>query len=284
MKLIIDSDYLCHTAKHSIKDLSWEGQQVGVIFGFLRQVLSLAIVFKTREFIFVWDSKNSLRREVFPNYKLNRRTKTKTDEEKEFDASAYKQFHRLKTEVLFNLGFKNIYEQNGYEGDDLIAILVKNYPKEKFTIISADEDLFQILSDNVSLYSLKKKQLYTKQNLWDDFHIAPKEWAEVKSISGCSSDDIPGVVGVKDITASKFVARTLSKHSLAYQAIQVSSDRILENQLLVSLPFPNIKSILLVPDNLLILKNFRLMCEEFGFRSFLNENQLKQWKQNIFFD
>ena len=283
-QLILDSNYLAHMAKHSIKDLSWDGQQVGVIFGFLRRLLDLAKTFKTRHFIFVWDSKYYLRRELFPDYKIKRLAISKTEEERALDAVAYKQFDQLKNEVLPELGFKNNFEQYGYEGDDLIAIIVKSYPEESFTIISADEDLYQLLSDNVVIYSLKKKQAYTKHNLWKDFRIVPKEWAEVKSIAGCSSDEVPGIPGVKNVTASKFVARKLATNTSAYKAIRESTDIITKNRPLVTLPFKGVKAVEFIYNEKLPLKNFKSMCNKFGFRSFLDENQLKQWKQEIFYD
>ena len=73
MILLVDSNSICHQAKHSMGNLTWEEKEVGIIFGFLRQLLSLAKTFETNKFVFVWDSRISLRTKMFPDYKKTRK-------------------------------------------------------------------------------------------------------------------------------------------------------------------------------------------------------------------
>jgi 5'-3' exonuclease len=127
--ILIDSNSICHAAKHSMGDLSYEERKVGVIFGFLLQLLSLSKLLKSNRFVFIWDSRKSLREQIFPDYKYKRKNKEKTKEEKEMDDIAYAQFNILRTEIIPALGFQNNFMFDGYEADDLIAKICFKYPK-----------------------------------------------------------------------------------------------------------------------------------------------------------
>lgn len=279
--ILVDANGICHQAKHSMKGLSFAEKQTGVIFGFLQQILTLARTMDSNEFVFVWDSRNSARTKIFPDYKKARR-REKTDEEKELDDIAYKQFYEIRTDILPSIGFLNSHMADSFEADDLIASIVHNNPEKEFAIISADEDLYQLLSDNVYMYSTKKKKSYTHLNLWKDFRITPKEWAEVKAIGGCSSDGVPGVPGVGEITACKYLTRKLNINSKVYRAIRENKALIEFNKRLVQLPFENTPVIKLEQVDKLSFEMFKTICNQNGFRSFLDRDRLAQWKEHVF--
>jgi DNA polymerase I len=279
--LLIDSNGICHSTKHTLDSLSWEEKKVGVIYGFLRQLLSLSKTFDSNQFVFVWDSRQSLRTKIFPDYKKARR-KEKSPEEKELDDIAYAQFDILRTEIIPTLGFKNNFMLDGYEADDIIAKICQTYPHEEINIISADEDLYQLLSKNIFMYSIKKKQMYTANNLWKDYRIIPEEWGEVKAIAGCSTDGVPGVDHVGETTACKYLTLKLPKHHKAYQDIKNSTKLIQFNKKLVVLPLKGTPEIELISDDFLYLKNFINICQRYGFNSLMDSKSLDQWKQYIF--
>jgi DNA polymerase-1 len=282
MIILIDANSICHAAKHSMGDLSWEEKKVGVIFGFLRQLLSLAKKFESNRFIFAWDTRSSVRSQFYPGYK-GRRKKDKTPEEKELDNIAYDQFNILRDEVLPEIGFLNSFWQEGYEADDVIASIVHCNKKEKIVIISTDEDLYQLLSENVTMYSIRKKQEYTLHNLWKDCHIPPQDWADVKAIAGCSSDDVPGIVGVGEKTACKYLNRQLSVIHKTYRSIKEGKELIERNLKLVTLPYPGTDKIVIKEDNKLSLNGFLNVCNRYGFASFMYKDNLNQWKEYIFY-
>jgi DNA polymerase I len=278
--ILIDANAICHQSKHAMLDLSWEEKKVGVIFGFLRQILTLAKLMDSNHFVFAWDSRLSNRALLFPDYKKARR-REKSPEEEELDIIAYEQFDILRKEVLPSMGFYNSFMADGFEADDLIADIVRVNSTETIIIISSDEDLYQLLSDRVSLYSTKKKQYYTNHNLWKEFRITPKEWVDVKAIAGCSSDGIPGIPGVGEVTACKYLNRKLAYHLKTYRAIKESTELIDRNKRLVRLPFEGTPSCLMV-KNFLSLGNFLDICEKYGFRSFLGKDTLDKWKKFVF--
>lgn len=279
--ILVDSNSICHAAKHNMGDLSWNDKKVGVMFGFLRQLLSLAKMLETNEFAFAWDSRSSKRTDIFPDYKKARR-REKTPEEEELDTIAYIQFDKLRTEILPSLGFVNNFMQEGYEADDIIASVVHSNPSKKINIISADEDLYQLLSELVDMYSIKKKQFYTHINLWKEYRIVPIDWVEVKAIAGCSTDGIPGVPGVGEKTACKYLSRRLNPVYKTYQAIIGSKKLIDKNRELVKLPLAGTSAYPIKSNGNLSYSNFVDICGEYGFASFLERDALRKWKEIIF--
>jgi DNA polymerase I len=279
--ILVDANSIAHQCKHSLGNLSWNEKKVGVIFGFFNQILSLAKIFDTNRFIFAWDSRKSLRTALFSDYKKQRRYE-KSPEEKELDTIAYIQFDTIRQELLPGLGFVNNYMVEGFEADDLIASITFTNPNKEFFIISTDEDLYQLLSDNVRMYSIRKKQFYTNRNLWKEYGITPDEWSEVKSIAGCNTDGVPGVAGVGEKTACLYINRHLNVTHKSYHNIKKSGELIERNRKLVTLPFEGTPEIILSAKNNLSLIAFQDICNRYGFQSFLEQEKYKQWKEFIF--
>jgi DNA polymerase-1 len=281
MILLVDSNSICHQAKHSMGNLTWEEKEVGIIFGFLRQLLSLAKTFETNQFVFIWDSRISLRTKIFPDYKKSRK-REKTPEEKRFDDISYAQFDTIRTEVLPEIGFVNNFMRDGFEADDLIAQITKTYHDQKIVIISTDEDLYQLLSENVSMYSTKKKQVYTENNLWKEYRIIPKEWGEIKAIAGCTTDCVPGIAHVGEPTACKYITKKLPSSHKTYKAIKEGKAIIERNRELVILPLKGTPEITINSEEKLSLKGFITISQRYGFSSFISKENIAKWKEYIF--
>jgi DNA polymerase-1 len=262
-------------AKHSLKDLSWGEKQTGVIFRFLRQVFKLAEKFKTNKFVFVWDSRSSLRKEIYPAYKSNRR-KEKTPEEKEIDDVAYAQFNLLKDTILPSLGFKNIFEFEGFAADDILAEIIFTY-EDDFIIVSADEDLYQLLIDDaVSIYNLYKKEEYSRQDFIDEYGILPEQWSELKCLTGCTTDFVKGIEGIGEKTALKFL-KGLIPQSPKTKKILESKRLIEKNSRLVKLPFENTPDVNLNFEETLSFDSFVEVCNKCGFNFFLQSKNIRKW-------
>ena len=92
MNLIIDSNFICHRAKHAMKhsNLSYEHMKTEIIFNFLQQMLSFTRKFKPNVVVFTWDSRKSHRKKVDPDYKAKDDIEL-TEEEKDFNHLSYKQ-------------------------------------------------------------------------------------------------------------------------------------------------------------------------------------------------
>lgn len=280
--IIIDANGLCHKAKHVVGALNNETMHTGVIFGFLGQILKLAKDYRTSQFCFCWDSSNSKRRELFPEYKMKRNIakEEKSPEELEEDKAAYAQFNQLYEELLPAIGFKNNFKFDGYEGDDLIASIVDNN-LDDFLIASGDEDLYQCICEGVAI--IKKDRLYGIKDFTKEYGIDPTKWAKVKAIAGCTTDEVPGVRGVGEKTAIKYLNGELKSTAKTYQNITSSEGKqITERNLpLVSLPFKGCPNIYYYSGKSLSMDAFVDICEEMGFEQYLKSYVLNQWRSNF---
>lgn len=274
--IVVDANYLCYVEKYGLASgLQFKGSATGIIFGFFKHILWLANQFGTSNFAFCWDSKISFRRDIYPEYKSNRRNKETTEDERELDAIAYKQFDELRQWALPTFGFKKVFHVNGYESDDLIASIVLEDNQYNKIVVSSDQDLFQLL-DKCTLYNIVKKQVYNKDNFRREFGITPKDWIQVKQIAGCKSDGVPGVKGVGEKKAIQLMTSELKKGK-TYDKYVASKAIIERNRRLVALPFqgtPNFTTDICCPDQFCI-KNFRLVCQTYGFNSILKNE--REW-------
>jgi len=276
--IVVDSNYLGHRAKHAMRGLAHGGADTGVVFGFMNDILSLAQRYRSVYFAFCWDSIHSYRKLKHPWYKQSRGGASKSPEDRALDDAAFHQFKLLQLEVLPDIGFSNVLIQPGLEGDDLMAQIVTGGLGE-YVIVAADEDLYQLLAPNVRIWNPSKRAEYTEMDFREEWQLRPRDWVRVKAIAGCSSDEVPGVAGVGNKTAAKYLRGILKKDSKAYKDITSEDGRKIEerNLELVRLPYPKTSPISMKADQL-SMAEFMAVCEEFGFNSFLAEDKLNEWE------
>ncbi len=279
--LLVDANAIAHQAKHAM-ELNYEGMQTGVMFGFLRQIIKISNELNTNKIFFFWDSSKSNRRIMFPEYKANRR-KDKVPTEKFFDDQCYKQFNLLKHSLLPDLGFK-CYQAEGFEADDIIATAVQNH-KFDFIIVSGDTDLYQLLSDSVSLYKSNNKTIYSINDFKNEYNITPAQWIQVKAIAGCTTDNIPGLPNIGEITACKYLRGELKHTTEAYKKIKSAfgKNTIEKNLPLVKLPLEGTPVFpLAIPKEFQYsLTNFIRICDKYGFNSMLERGYLDKCKKTL---
>lgn len=163
------------------------------------------------------------------------------------------QMKMLRRQYLPTIGYKNIFVQKGYEADDIIASICFNLSMlDKAIIISSDQDLYQLINFQVSSYNPVKKKILTLQGFKEKYGILPHEWKLVKALAGCNTDGVPGVKGIGEKTAIKYLTKNLKATARAYQSITSKEGlRIFErNMRLVSLPFKVTKVFKLQEDEI----------------------------------
>ena len=205
--LVLDMDLLCHRAFHTTGELEFRGNKTGIVYGVLREILNLQERFSTNKIVFAWDLGDPLRREIYPAYKLNRQHFNLDPQDGENRRQMRKQMLALRTEYLHGIGYRNIFFQEGHEADDVIASIVLNslQPKEKAIIVSADQDLYQLLNHRVFIWNPVRKVLIDEAN-FSAFHgIEPARWHCVKAMAGCSSDNVKGIMGIGEVLAARFL-------------------------------------------------------------------------------
>lgn len=271
MRLLIDGTYLARRAFHAIEHLSYRGVSTTVAFGFIRELDNQRHLRLAERVVLAFDYGGAgLRGELMPGYKASRRarhsTKDQPDQikaEQETDFRA--QLKRLRRKILPDLGYRNVVSAKGYEADDIIAAAADSLPEgDEAVIVTADKDMWQCLRPSVSWYSPATKKFVTSESFRDEWGIEPAQWASVKALAGCPTDDVPGIKGIGEKTAAKWFAGTL-KAGKAYERIVNDLEVHNRNMPIVKLPFEGLKLPKLHADDLTD-KRRREVFSELGFR------------------
>ncbi|MBU0846516.1 hypothetical protein KKH23_04950 [Patescibacteria group bacterium] len=238
--LVLDVPYLCHRAYHAMGGLVYDDAGTGAIFGVLRDIVALQDSFRTGRCVFAFDLGLGLRRKILPTYKNSRRTRYREAPEEE--QAARRDFHGqvrlLREEYLPAAGFRNVFAAKGFEADDIIASVVAELPQdEQAIIVGSDQDLWQCLRPNVWCWNPQKRKAYTIELFQAAWGLEPEQWADVKAYAGCSTDDVPGVPGVGETTAAKWLRGELGEHTKAARKLDAARDVYERNIELVRLPF-----------------------------------------------
>jgi 5'-3' exonuclease len=121
----------------------------------------------------------------------------------------------------------------------MASLCTETIPKEDdIILITADKDMYQCLSDRVIIWEPRTRNVITIAGFIKAYGINPDQWAEVKAIAGCGTDDVVGVRGVGEATAIAYIRGDL-KPGKKLQAIQEAyrSGLVKQNRRLVRLPY-----------------------------------------------
>lgn len=173
-----------------------DGKPSGMVSGFASFIANLSKEFKSDYIIFALDSKGkTFRSDIDPNYKTNRQA----------PPPALLQQLPVCIEMIEKMGLYSLGRE-GYEADDLIASVVKKYgATHKINIVTSDKDLYQLIGENVKIYSHGKKMLYGREECLQRYGVYPEQIVDFLAICGDSADNIPGVRGIGDKGAKKLL-------------------------------------------------------------------------------
>lgn len=271
--LVLDCHYLCHRAFHAQRDLSWKGIATGVIFGFMKSLRHLKHQFMTDRIAFCFESPVIHRKKDFPDYKKRRGREKEEPERKKARSELCRQIEALRLEYLPTCGFRNIFYEHGFESDDVMAVISNQATlEEPVILVTSDADLYQCLRyHRVQIFSPHKNQLMSERWFRDEFGIAPPQWAMVKAIAGCGTDEVPGIEGVGEVTALKFLRNQLPHHSPVLAKIIGPYGRsiVRRNRKLVELPYPGCPVPKIQKDEL-DLTGWETVCHNLGFKSLVD--------------
>ena len=174
------------------------------------------------EIVLAYDSRAYWRKEIFPQYKSNRR-KNREEDNKDWD-SIFDVLNNIKEEIKEFLPYK-VVEVYGAEADDVIATLCKHYQNEKVMIVSGDKDFIQLQKyDNVKQYSPITKKLVDG--------IDPKVYIKEHVLKGDKSDGVPNVLSPDHTFTDELRQRPLTSkklESILAQDIDELDDEIKRN-------------------------------------------------------
>lgn len=267
--LLIDTNYLAYRAWHAMKELSYGAEGTGAVFGVLRDIVQLQDEFQTTRCAFAFDTGRPRRTRHLPTYKGSRRAHHDEDSEEEKMArqNLLQQIQNLRTTYLPAAGFHNIFAARGFEADDIIAALAAEIPSgQEAVIVSSDHDLWQCLRPNIWCWNMHTRRAYTDELFRKKWGMKPSMWADVKAYAGCSTDDVPGVPGVGEITAARWLRGELGQHTKAAAKIAAAGDLYARNLCVVRLPYPNTPVFDIVPDEV-TEERWQALADLLGMRS-----------------
>lgn len=202
--VLIDGNALLHRAYHATPPLTTSaGELVNAVYGFSAMLLR-SIQDLNPDFIAVaWDEKGpTFRHQAYTQYKA---TRGPTDDSL---SNQYKRVHEVVD--AFNIPE---FSLSGYEADDLIGTLalqaIKKERMLEVIIVTGDRDIMQLINKNIKILMPKKTMadvgLYGEEEFKEKYGFEPKQMVDYKALAGDASDNIPGVSGIGEVSATKLV-------------------------------------------------------------------------------
>ena len=253
--VIVDVSGMAYRSLNVMGKLAHEGAATGVVYGCYLAIKQLLDDYDTQNLVAVFDGGHTMRSELLPGYKASRakRRAEASPEERQARADLVRQLAELRTVHLPACGVENVLWEQGFEADDIIAASCQMMGEEDAAVIvSADSDLWQCLRPGVQWLSTNKAAKIQKMSyrLFIEKHgIEPCQWPHVKAWGGCDSDDIPGLDGVAEKTALKWVRGEISASSAYYPRFVNGIEIFNRNIQLTKLPCPGLPPPQLMPQS-----------------------------------
>ncbi|HBB37377.1 MAG: polymerase I protein [Candidatus Moranbacteria bacterium GW2011_GWC1_45_18] len=204
--ILIDSNAIIHRAYHALPPLTTrKGEIVNAVYGFTSVLLNVLNRFKPDYIAATFDLKEpTFRHKEFKSYKA---TRVKAPDD------LYEQIPLVKKIVeAFNIP---VVEKKGYEADDLIATFARKtekiHPDVEVIIVTGDLDTLQLVDDKVKVFALRKGMsdsvLYGEKEIFERYGLKPDQMIDYKGLRGDPSDNLPGVRGVGEKTATELLKK-----------------------------------------------------------------------------
>ncbi len=197
------------------------GLDTSILFGFTKTVMELLLKEKPSHFAVAFDPPaKTFRHEIYPEYKANR---SETPEQiKTALEPLIELMQAISVPVLMKIG---------YEADDVIGTIAKKAESKGFTVymVTPDKDYGQLVSDNIYQYKPGKNggdsELITKEHICNNYGIDhPSQVIDILTIWGDSSDNIPGVRGVGEVSSKKLINKYKSVENI-YKSLDQLPDK-----------------------------------------------------------
>lgn len=189
----------------------WKHQ--GALFfldDYAKTINSFKRSFKCEQVVILSDwGSSSYRKEVYPEYKQNRKEKQEkqTPEEAAYFEKFFEEYIRI-IEHYKNEAEYPVLRFKGVEADDLAGHIVNNRELYGFTsikLLSTDRDWDLFIQPNVSRYSYVTQKEINLEN-WDThYEVSPEEYISMKCLMGDGGDNVPGVNKIGPKTAAKLI-------------------------------------------------------------------------------
>ncbi|MEZ0381350.1 DNA polymerase I [Mycobacterium sp. pW045] len=203
--LLLDGNSLAYRAFYALPAENFKtrsGLTTNAVYGFTAMLINLLRDETPTHVAAAFDvSRQTFRSERYPEYKA---TRSSTPDE-------FRGQIDITKEVLNALGITTLSEP-GYEADDLIATLATQADGEGYRVlvVTGDRDALQLVNDNVTvLYPRKgvsELTRFTPEAVLEKYGLTPAQYPDFAALRGDPSDNLPGIPGVGEKTATKWIA------------------------------------------------------------------------------
>ncbi len=222
--VLVDGYSILNRAFYGVPDLTdHKGRHTNAVYGFLNILFKVIDEEQPDCMTVAFDVKHpTFRHEIYKEYKGTR---------KPMPAELHEQVPLIK-DVLVSMNIP-VIECPGCEADDIIGTIACMAEKQdyKVTIISGDRDLLQLVTGNITLRIPKTKggrtvvEDYTPDMVKDVYLLSPKQIIDLKGLMGDSSDNIPGLPGVGEKTATKLLCEYGTVENVIAHAEEITPNK-----------------------------------------------------------
>ena len=226
--VLIDGHSILNRAFFGLPDLTnSEGLHTNAVYGFLNILFKILEEEKPDYLTVAFDvHAPTFRHKMFDAYKG---TRSPMDD-------ALRQQVPLMKEMLTAMGVR-IVEMEGYEADDILGTIAGMGEREGMdvSVVSGDRDLLQLATDHVKIRIPKTKKTgteiedYLAADVKARYLVTPKEFIDVKALMGDTADNIPGVPGIGEKTATALIERYGNIEAVHEDAANVKPPRASKN-------------------------------------------------------
>lgn len=222
--VLLDTHAIIHRAYHAVPELSSPGgEPVGAVYGLTSMLMKIVKDLKPDHIVAAYDLPGPTHRHlVYKDYKAKR---------PKADDALVVQINRSR-DVLSAFGIP-LYEAPGFEADDVIGTIAES-AKNAFDVIiaSGDMDTLQLVDDErVRVFTLRRgiqdTVLYDEQEVRKRFGFGPKNIPDYKGFAGDPSDNIIGIPGIGDKTATELI-KAFGSMDGVYAALKKNKNALVE--------------------------------------------------------
>ena len=218
--MLLDGNSLAFRAFYALPAENFKtqgGLTTNAVYGFTAMLINLLRDEKPTHIAAAFDvSRQTFRKEKYPEYKEGR-SATPDEFRGQID---------ITKEVLAALGI-TVLAEPGFEADDIIATLATQAENEGYRVlaVTGDRDALQLVSDDVTvLYPVKgvsELTRYTPEAVAAKYGLTPAQYPDFAALRGDPSDNLPGIPGVGEKTATKWIAEYGSLQALVDKVDEV---------------------------------------------------------------
>jgi len=225
---LIDGNSLVYRAFFALPEsiATSTGEPTNAIFGFASMLVKLVTEHGVKPTIVAWDAGTSGRTEIYPEYKAQRSSRP----------SLLKAQWPAFEPLVEAFGYRNV-RVAGYEADDVLASMAEQSRAAgiRTTIVTGDRDAFQLVDEAgivkvmATARGITETVLYDHQAVVDRYGIVPALVPDFYGLKGDTSDNIPGVPGIGEKTASELLIRFGTLESVLEHVALVNGPKRREN-------------------------------------------------------